>query len=124
LSSPEPWRIILSGCADGLLARLDDFGDAIRGRGGILMLPYADDEPAEPCQVIVVTTVALTVPLDLRRPVLRVRLGEDSVTRAAVPEAAVNEDCDAGAQEDDVDPRGASTRSDPEVDAEPKTPEM
>lgn len=84
-----------------------------------LVLPHADDRPAERGESCVRLPVALDVAIELRRPVVGVGLRRSAVDRAAVPEAAIDEDCDTGTREDDVRP-GAQGAVNPEIDSEAK----
>lgn len=73
------------------------------------MLPCTDDDPAGVVERRVRAAGTGQVPTDLVRPVGAVRLGNTAVIRAAVPEAAIDKDCDALSGEDRV---GRHSRSD------------
>src|SRR5688572_5751010 len=75
---------------------------ALRGCIGVLVLPHADDLPASASQHVVNLAIPISVPAQLRHPVVTVGLRDHLVLRAVVPEAAVDEDGDSGAGEDDV----------------------
>ena len=91
-----------------------------RRLGGVIVLPDPDHRPAEIFQMSVGRPVALLVPSKLvRLPELVVRRVR-RVDRAHVPEAAVHEDGDLRAREDDV--CSASRRlGKGALDAEPST---
>lgn len=78
--------------------------DAIRRHFGILMLPYADDLPAESCEQVGVCLIPSLVPKDLCVPVGRVRSWTNAVAWAAVPKASVDEHGNLLPCEDDVGP--------------------
>lgn len=68
------------------------------------MLPESERYPACFEQHCVRLSVALSIALQLRHPVLRVSLRRRRVARASMPEATVNEDGDSLLCEDDVGP--------------------
>lgn len=55
------------------------------------MFPEAKDRPAGRCQRVGLLTIAVNVPLQLRRPVLAVDCWRSSVLGTAMPKAAVDE---------------------------------
>lgn len=80
--------------------------DLVGNRCCWLVLPESEHEPACVEERGVGFAVAHNVSLELRSPVAGVRLRCRRVFRAAVPEAPVDEDCDAPSGEHDV---GTST---------------
>lgn len=80
---------------EGLLNRC---GGGVR----ILVLPDPDDSPASIAQQLVVVAITVDVTLKLGVPVLAVAAWAGSVSGASVPEAAVDEDGQSGAGEDDI----------------------
>lgn len=67
--------------------------NAIRRGAGILVLPDAHDCPSGLGETPVGISIALAIPLDLRAPPLGIRRRPRHVQRAAMPEAAIDEDC-------------------------------
>jgi hypothetical protein len=82
--------------------------DAICRVDDRLVLPDANHEPTVPCQTGIVPSIASDVRRELRRPVVGVLLRGFVVKWAHMPEASINEHCDATTREADVD---ADTRS-------------
>jgi hypothetical protein len=68
----------------------------------ILVLPDTNDLPAGPCEPLIDVPISLHGPTQLRKPVGRIPFGQRSVLRAAVPEAAIDENSESGADEDYV----------------------
>ena len=69
------------------------------------VLPRPDHEPSVRFESLGIALIATPVLGDLLLPVAAVRGdGKRAVLRATVPVAAVDEDCDAAAREDDVRP--------------------
>ncbi len=66
------------------------------------MLPYADYCPARTYQFSVDNSISPLISSKFLPPELAVRLGKLSVDWAAVPETAVDEDCDASFREDEI----------------------
>lgn len=76
-------------------ATLPDVDD-LRGRGGhVVVLPEPKDGPTSIPQVRIGAPVTTDVASELLLPPRGVVRGRGSVLRARVPEAAVDEDCDA-----------------------------
>ena len=76
--------------------------DTLSDAAWVFVLPYAHDGPTGVVQRCVNYLIAVLVLLDLGRPVLVIPDGRPVMVGAAVPEAAVDEDCDLGAREHDV----------------------
>jgi hypothetical protein len=76
--------------------------DSLGRIDGILVFPYTDDSP--PCvpQSLIGVGVAGNIAIDFGSPKFGVLLGWPVVLRASVPEAAVEENRNPGAGEDDV----------------------
>jgi hypothetical protein len=72
------------------------------------MLPETEHRPPNPFQARVSVPVTLYVRLDFVPPPLGVRLRPSSVLRAAMPETAIDENCDARAHECQI---GAAART-------------
>jgi hypothetical protein len=66
------------------------------------VLPHPNDSPSCPGEVFVDLTIALNVAAQLRHPVIRIGPRHRPVQRAAVPKAAIDENGDPYAREDDV----------------------
>ncbi len=96
----------LQGCSAATLS--PQAFDPVSGADGIFVLPHVDRQPAMLLEFRVLPAVALTVPSELDSPPLRVVPGYGAVCRAAVPEAAVNEDGDARTSEGEVGSPGES----------------
>lgn len=92
----------------------------IRGLGRILVLPDADHRLAEILQMSAGLPVAFLVPSKLVRPPELVVRRPRRVDRTDVPEAAVHEDCDLRAREDDIRSASRQPRKGA-LDAEPST---
>ena len=70
---------------------------------GILVLPEAHHLPTSGLECCRMPSVTFSVPGDLWHPVVRVlHVGAPAMCGASVPEAAVHENADPGAREDDV----------------------
>jgi len=82
--------------------RGDGCFDATRGRLRSLVFPYAVNLPTGRREHTVVASVTFDVGCELLSPPAGVRGGLRAMSRAAVPEAAVNENGDSRAYEDDV----------------------
>ena len=91
---------------------------------GVVVLPAPDDDPAGGIESQVDLLVALAVSLQLRRPVRLVALRCRPVQRAAVSEAAIEEDGESCLSEDDVRSHPDGGRRDGKVHAEPQTASM
>lgn len=81
------------------------------------MLPDANYGPTRGPQCSVVGSVSRDVAGELRQPELGVGLRMSRVDRATVPEAAINEDGDAGRSEHEVRPDAALTKIEATVDS-------
>src|SRR5262249_39809026 len=99
----------------------DLLADACRHVVWCLVLPHPDDDPASGAERRRVPCVTVPVSLELRTPILRVRLGLRAVCRTRVPEAAIDEHSDALTREDPVRTRRGPTVTDLAVQAEPET---
>lgn len=86
------------------------------------MFPESERCPACFAQHQVRFSVALSVAVQLRHPVLRIPLRRRRMLRASVPEAAVNEDCNSLLREHDVSP--ASTTQGWEINSVSKAGRM
>jgi hypothetical protein len=86
----------------GYAAAPYDFADPRRGVQRILVFPDLDYLPAGLLKLVRRLAVALPRSGELRTPPLSVVPWKSAVLRAAVPEAAVQIDGDAGPGEDDV----------------------
>jgi len=80
----------------------NDSSEVIGCGSRILVLPNANDHPACLNQSPVDNEVTLVVSLDLRPPIVGVSARRDEVLRAAMPEAAINENGHARPAEYDV----------------------
>jgi hypothetical protein len=89
----------------------DGFGSCER------VAPNADNPPASAAKQPGYATVAGAVAGDFALPILAVSLGHAAVPAAAVPEAAVHEDGEAGAAEDEVGAAGERLVTTPASDA-------
>ncbi len=88
----------------GQLSRAIEIRSAISAAGSCSQAP--DDVPAGQPDHYVHGLIALNVALQLGTPVIRVGPGHVAVSRAGVPEAAVDEDRELLPREDDVGPDG------------------
>src|SRR5829696_3259520 len=86
--------------------------------GYVLVLPGAEHLPAVTCERAVDSTVSGDVASELRLPVRGVRTWRVAVVRAAVPEAAVDEDGEARAREDHVGSNDSGRSRDWVIDPE------
>lgn len=68
------------------------------------MLPKTENDPARCAKNFGSFEIALGVARDLPTPPLSVDLRPDTVARATMPEAAIQEDCDPGSNKDEVRP--------------------
>jgi hypothetical protein len=68
----------------------------------MLVSPNADDAPTRSAETLIGICVPGSIGFDFFTPKLRVVFGPGSVFRAAMPEAAINEDGDFGARKNDV----------------------
>lgn len=89
----------------------------------VFVLPNPNDEPADPSERRGGTGVSIAIGLNLVGPPVGVVLREREVRRAAVPEAAIDEDCDPARTEHDI---GASSAGwvRATVDSEPQPTPM
>ena len=76
--------------------------DTIGYQADVLVLPRPDDDPASRLKRVIVGAVAVDVALQLGRPPANVALRWAEMLRAAMPEAAVDEDGDPCAGEDNI----------------------
>jgi hypothetical protein len=76
--------------------------DAFRGHGHRLVLPDPNHFPAISRESKIRATVALNVAFELLAPPLPVGFRHHEVFRTPMPEAAVDEDCDALTRKHDV----------------------
>ena len=83
----------------------------------VLVLPGAHDPPACRRKRLVYCPIALYVAGEFGRPVVGIGTRRVAVLRAAVPKAPVDEDCQAGAGEDDIRTHKSLRRADRIVDA-------
>lgn len=83
-------------------ARLAHASRAARSVSRDFMTPESQHGPVRALQALGLLTIALAVTSDARLPVVRVRRWELGARGAAVPEATVDEDGYAGADEDEV----------------------
>ena len=95
---------------------LDDVGNV----SGALMLPSPDDQPSVPAEAFLRAAVPGDVRVEFGPPPLGVCLRGHGVIGASVPEAAVDEDRDAGPGQGNVGPAGQC----PHVDAVTKPSPM
>jgi hypothetical protein len=79
-----------------------EIGDPVADVGDVLVLPESHHRPPGNLPEVAGLDVTSSVGRDLGRPELRVRLGSRVVLRAAVPEAAVDENGHLAPREDDV----------------------
>src|SRR5829696_904503 len=86
--------------------------------GYVLVLPGAEHLPSVTCERAVDSTVSGDVASELRLPVRGVRPWRVAVVRAAVPEAAVDEDGEARAREDHVGSNDSGRSRDWVIDPE------
>lgn len=93
-------------------SRVEHREDSARDGVGGLVLPRADDMPAGGAESAVDAPITRGVAFELRAPIADVATGCIAVLRAAVPEAAINEDGDPPAREDDVRPNRDIRRAD------------
>jgi hypothetical protein len=91
---------------------------------GGLVLPDADHRPAGFMQRSVGTPVALDVATQLGRPIPLVTRGLSSMDGADMPEAAIHEDSNFPASEDDVWPNADSVQVESVIFAEPVAERM
>lgn len=102
--------------------RLDRILHAVGGLVDILVLPHAKDVPARRRQSIVRIAVTSHIASDLFCPPLSIGGGPCHMRRAAVPEAAVNEDCELRSRKHEVSaPTESLDRSDINAVAQPST---
>jgi hypothetical protein len=80
--------------------------DLVHDRGESLVLPETERRPAGGRQCTVDPTISLNVRLKLAGPELLVRARDRAVLDAAMPEAAVDEDCDPSPRENNVRTNG------------------
>jgi hypothetical protein len=88
--------------ADGQPSFANSLFDVSRRFGWVLVLPHPDHNPPRCVQCCRHDTIAIAVPLELRRPVLGVGARSRPVCRASMPEAAVYEYGDPQAGEGEV----------------------
>ncbi|CAL8967784.1 hypothetical protein CELL_00085 [Cellulomonas sp. T2.31MG-18] len=117
--SPTPAALVPSGPVEGLVTEgqtseaLDDPGPNL---GRLFVLPRADHVPPLTPESNGCVRVSSLVGRQLRRPPGPVGRGGRPVFWATVPEASIDEDCDLGASEGDID-RSARPVWDRVVDA-------
>ena len=102
------------------LAVADNVGDSGCGHLGCFVLPDTYDGPAICCKTLVGVTIAFRIGFDFCGPPGRVVLWLGPMLRAAMPEAAVNENSNLSCPEDKV-----SAASQPwklRIDPVPETP--
>lgn len=76
--------------------------DAVGDEFRILMLPCSNDGPSTVAQSCVIASIASYVAFDLFPPPLCVGFRWDGMFGASVPEAAVDEDCNACTRQHDI----------------------
>src|SRR3954451_1113438 len=78
----------------------------------VLVLPESEDRPVLNCEARNLLKITLPIAFDLLRPILMVPSRDRRVQRAAVPEAAVDEDGDTLPRENDIRSDRASASAD------------
>ena len=89
----------------------------------VLVLPDADDGPANLSKTLVGVAIPLTIGLNFFAPEGGVALRLRCMLGTSVPEAAIDEHSNTGGSENDVD-APAAVRKDGSVDAEPESTRM
>jgi hypothetical protein len=69
---------------------------------GWFMCPHANDFPAECFETLISVGITYTVGFDLGAPEVSVFFRPGGMKRAAVPKAAIDEDCDTATGKDDI----------------------
>lgn len=85
------------------------------------MFPPPDYLPPSILESLRLKSVARAIALDLRRPIVEVRLWRPVVLPAAMPKASIDEDRETVTREGDVDSDHATGNLDRVVDAIPQT---
>lgn len=111
-----------SGCSSPR-TRKDCSFDCVRYGANVFVFPCPDHLPPGRIERYDSRFIAFDVPAELRDPVVLVALGRDVMVRAAVPEAAIDEDHDTSASEDDVrlDPNSVAADEQVLSEAQPST---
>jgi hypothetical protein len=81
------------------------------------MLPSSNDRPTCFSERFGVPTIALSIALNLEGPVVGVRARSSAMSRAAMPEASINEDCESLAHKNHVGTDCCSCHSQLDVEA-------
>lgn len=68
----------------------------------VLMLPVSSHRPPQTDQPLIRLKIACPIARDLGAPVIGIRLRHDEVLRATMPEATIQEHCNARFREDDI----------------------
>jgi hypothetical protein len=89
--------------------------DLVRRGAGQFVLPDAENQPGIGHQGLGVATIPSAIGGELRLPPVGVGFGGDSVLGAAVPEASIDKDRDAGPAENHIGPAGQAANVDPEA---------
>jgi hypothetical protein len=90
-----------TGSAFGVVATNNEF-DSICCRDRILVLPHSDHLPSEFREAVISVAITLDISTQLLAPERFVRFRKAGMGRAAVPEAAVDEDSNPSSREGDV----------------------
>lgn len=88
------------------------------------MFPDANYLPAGASEKGVINPVSFNIAQEFGRPVARVDLRLTSVLRAAMPEAAIDENCYASSSKDNVGSYSARADAEEQILAEPVTGPM
>jgi hypothetical protein len=102
------------------LAQLDQVLYPSCGRTGVLVFPDPYYSPAIPAQHLIDLSISFDVSPELRQPIRAIALWEDLVSRAAVPEASVQEHGHTRPREYHVGTNPSLTRKDCKILAEPE----
>jgi hypothetical protein len=92
-----------------------------RGFDRVFVLPDSDDQPPHRSQDRVGVTVTPGDTAEFEPPPAPVRNGKVTVFGAGVPETTVDEDCDARASQEHIDPLAPIPARNRLIDDEPKT---
>jgi hypothetical protein len=87
-----------------------------------LVLPEAKNRPPGGGKQGTCLEISFNVAVELRPPILAVRLRGTAVIRARVPEAPINEDGKSRTREGDIDPYAPAGESNIEVLPKPQAP--
>lgn len=112
---PERSKLVMPPSSPPIPRLLDCRGRLSR----VLVLPDSNDKPSDGSQCGIVATVTIDIALELVAPPSGVGLRSYRVPCTAVPEAAIDEDCNFGASEGNVRTTGEISDTDPITESSP-----